>query len=235
MASPGAWIMHPLESMPPILTEEDITTVSQNKIIEFYQGVKMLVLIRANSFPDELIDAVRSHPAIEFDQILYEALTAGVFMDVGWVDDWLHAVTELSARMRGFPRALKRRIHVLEAAARAPGAGVNQDRDQNMEDSAPVFRFLDLPIEVRQRVYRLFLLKQSIVVCDWAAGISPKGVRRRTDYDVRVGRDDRRTTYQVRALGRGQGIDLAIMSLNKQTYKEASQVFYEENSFKFLG
>jgi hypothetical protein len=235
MASSSPWIKHALESLPPILTEEDITKVSPAKISEFYQGVKMLVLIRANSFPDELIEAVQSRPAVEFDQVLYAALSSGVFMDVGWVDDWLHAVNELSVRMEGFPRELKKRIHVLEAAARAPGGLFNPDQDMNMEDLPSVFRFLDLPKPIRERIYRFLLLKESIVVCDWAAGVTPTGVLRRTDYDVRVNRETRRTTYQVRALGRGRRTDLKILSLNKQIYEEASQIFYGENTFKFLG
>jgi hypothetical protein len=235
MAPSWGWIIHSLEATPAILTEEDITTASSGKITEFYQGVKTLMLLRLGGLPQDLREDLISHPALDFYGILYAAVDSGMYRDIGWVEEWSHAVTEVSIRMRGYPRELRKQIRLVAVASRTPSCRQAIVEKEKIIDTDPTLLFLDLPKKIRYQVYRYLLVKESIIVCDWAAGSDVKSVKRRTDYDVRVGKEQRRTTYQVRAMGKKQEIDLAIMRVNKQIADESATVFYGENTFRFLG
>jgi len=235
MAPSGGWIIHSLEATPAILTEEDITTASSRKITEFYQGVKTLMLLRLGDLPQDLREDLINSPALDFYGILYAAVDSGMYRDIGWVEEWSHAVTEVSIRMRGYPKELRKQIRLVAVASRTPSCRQAIVEKEKRIGTDPTFLFLDLPKKIRYQVYRHLLVKESIIVCDWAVGSDVKSVKRRTDYDVRVGKEQRRTTYQVRAMGKKQEIDLAIMMVNKQIADESATVFYGENTFRFLG
>lgn len=235
MALSGGWIIHSLEATPAILTEEDITTASLGKITEFYEGVKTLMLIRLGGLPQDLREDLISRPALDFYGIPYAAVDSEMYRDIGWVEEWSHAVTEVSIRMRGYPRELRKQLRQVAVAVRIPSGRQAIVEKEKIIDTDLAFLFLDLPKKIRYQVYRHLLVKENIIVCDWAAGTDVKSIRRRTDYDVRVGKDQRRTTYQVRAMGKKQEIDLAIMRVNKQIADESATVFYGENTFQFLG
>ncbi|KAF2492589.1 hypothetical protein BU16DRAFT_619980 [Lophium mytilinum] len=229
------WIIHSLEATPAILTEEDITTASLEKITEFYQGVKMLMLLRLGDLPQDLRDVLINRPALDFYGILYAAVDSGMYTDISWVEEWSHAVTEVSIRMRGYPRELRKQMRLIADASRTPSGRQAVVEKEKRSDTDRKFLFLDLPEKIRDQVYRHLLVKESIIICDWAAGSDVQSVKRRTDYEVRVGKEQRRTTYQVRAIGKKQEIDLAIMRANKQIADESAKVFYGENTLRFLG
>ena len=229
------WIIHSLEATPAFLTEEDMTTASLGKITEFYRGVKTLMLLRLGGLPQDLREDFISRSALDFYGVLYAAVDSGMYRDISWVEEWSHAVTEVSIRMRGYPRELRKQIRLITVASRTPSCRQAIIEKEKIIDMDPTFLFLDLPNKIRYQVYRHLLVKESIIICDWAVGSDVKSVKRRTDYDVRVGKKQRRTTYQVRAMGKKQEIDLAIMRVNKQIADESATVFYGENTFQFLG
>jgi hypothetical protein len=229
------WIIHSLEATPAILTEEDVTTAPSETIKEFYQGVKTLMLLRLASLPRDLQDVLSSRPATDVYDILYTAVDSGMYMDISWVEEWSHAVTEVSNRMRGYPRELRKQTRLITLASRRPSDRQAIAKKDKTIDTNPTFRFIDLPKKVKFQIYQHILVKDSIVVCDWTPRSDVKSVKRRTDYDVRVGKVQRRTTYQVRAMGKKQEIDLAIMRINKQIADESAKVFYGRNTFRFLG
>lgn len=235
MALSKGWIMHSLDKTPAIVTDEDIVTASSEKTTEFYQGVKMLMLLRLGDLPQDLLDALNSCSALDFYGTLYAAVDSGMHMDISWIEEWSHAVTEISIRMRGYPKELRRQIKLIATASREPSGRQAIIEKEKIINTDQTFPFLNLPRNVRYQVYRHLLVKESIIVCDWAAGSHVKSVQRRTDYDVRIGKEQRRTTYQVRAMGNEQEIDLAIMRVNKQIAYESEKVFYGENTFQFLG
>src|SRR5436190_11134177 len=108
MAPSRAWIIHSFQATPAILTEEDITTASLGKITEFYQGVKTLMLLRLGGLPEDLREDFISRSALDFYGVLYAAVDSGMYRDISWVEEWSHAVTEVSIRMRGYPRELRK-------------------------------------------------------------------------------------------------------------------------------
>jgi len=193
------------------------------------------MLLRLGGLPRDLREDLISCPALNFYGILYAAVDLGMYKDIGWVEEWPHAVTEASIRMRGYPRELRKQITLVAVASRTPSGRQAIVEKEKIIDTDPAFLFLDLLKKIRYQVYRHLLVKESIIVCDWAAGSDVKSVKRRTDYDVRVGKEERHTTYQVRAIGKKQEIDLAIMGVNKQIADKSATVFYGENTFQFLG
>jgi len=191
--------------------------------------------LRLGGLPQDLREDLISCSALDFYGVLYAAVDSGMYRDMSWVEEWFHAVTEVSIRMRGYPRELRKQIRLVVVASRTPSCRQAIVEEEKTIDTDPTFLFLDLPKKIRYQVYRHLLVKESIIVCDWAAGSDIKSVKRRTDYDVRVGKEQRRTTYQVRVMGKKQEIDLAIMRVNKQIADESATVFYSENAFRFLG
>ena len=76
-----------LEVTPAILTEEDIMIASLGKITEFYQGVKMLMLLRLGGLPQDLWEDFISHLALDFYGVLYAAVDSGIYRDISWVEE----------------------------------------------------------------------------------------------------------------------------------------------------
>ena len=235
MAVSAGWITHSLEATPAFLTEEDLTTVSLGKITEFYEGAKTLMLIRLGGLPQDIREDLTSRPALDFYSALLAAVDSGVYRDVDWVEEWSHAVSEVSIRMRGHPRELRKQMKQVVVVSQKPSGGRADVGKEKIKDPDPGFHFLNLPKKIRYQIYRHLLVKGSIIICDWAVRREVKSVKRRTDYDVRVGKEQRRTTYQVRAAGKKQRVDLGIMGVNKQIANESTALFYSENKFRFLG
>lgn len=230
------WINYPLGNTPAIITEDDLSYESPARITEFHQGVRFLMILHgSDNVPFELKQKYHSTASDGFFQALYEVVDSGEYMATGWVDEYVHAAEEISFRMRGYPKKMRLQLRDLRVAERSP-SGRKLEDNYDIIMSRPPFRgFLDLPAEIRDRIYQLLLVRDSIVVADWAVGTKLENVRRRTDYDVRVSRENRRTTYTVRVESRVLWIGMGIMGVNQQIYRESSQIFYGENTFKFLG
>lgn len=228
--APGGtnWINYSLRNTPAIIPEDDLTRESPARISDFYQGVRFLMILHGSDrVPLDLQQNYHRITSDGFFQVLYDAVNSGEYMATGWVDEYVQAAEEISFRMRGYPRKMRLQLRDLREAERCP-SGPKIDR--------PRFRgFLDLPEQVRNRIYQLLLVRDAIAVTDWAVGTKMGSIRRRTDYDVRVFKDSRRTTYTVRVQGRVSWIGVGIMQVNRQIYNESAQIFYGENTFKFLG
>lgn len=241
---PSNWIRHAISSTPVHLTEEDLAQVDEGKIHEFFQSVKFLALIR-HAFPADLYAALRQCHSSEFSHVLVKAVSSGSFMETGWVDEYFHSCEEVSFRMRGYPRMCRSQWRSLREAASLNGCNHFPSQVHDTQSSTPGlvsqksksdhFRFLDLPSEVRNRIYRLLLYRDPVVVGDWnVTSVSP-ALFRRTEYEVVVAGSQwpRRTTYTVRH--DGKRMSLSIMQVNRKIHDEASRIFYSENTFKLLG
>ncbi|CAD6587914.1 MAG: hypothetical protein ASARMPRED_003274 [Alectoria sarmentosa] len=109
--------------------------------------------------------------------------------------------------------------------------------DQTDESTKPAFPFLKLPAELRVRIYR-YLLHAHGDICigkfDAHTSESSKGRLRRhfPEREVTSLLEDygKMRMYKVNATG----VNPAFMSVNRQTYLEASKIFYSENCFKFF-
>lgn len=158
MALSGGWILHSLEATPAILTEEDFTTPSLGKITEFYERVKTLMLVRLGSLPQDLRDDLTSRPALDFHGSLSPVVDSGMYSDISWVAEWTHAVTEVSIRMRGYPRELRKQLRQAAVVSRTPSGRQAIVEKEKIIDMNPVFPFLKLPKKIRYQLYRLLLV-----------------------------------------------------------------------------
>ena len=148
MAPSRGWIIHLLEATPAILTEEDITIVSSGKITEFYQRVKTLMLLRLGGLPQDLGGDLINRSALDFYGVLYAAVDSGMYRDITWVEEWSHAVTEVSIRMRGYPRELRKQIRLITVASRTPSCRQAIVEKEKIIDTEMKFLFLDLPKKI---------------------------------------------------------------------------------------
>ncbi|KAF1987405.1 hypothetical protein K402DRAFT_420221 [Aulographum hederae CBS 113979] len=245
------WIHHTVENTPSFLTSEDLKSVGEGVILNFYQGLKFLSNLRS-TFPSGLELRLRVVRAQEYCSLLEHAISSGAFMDTGWVDQYFSVAQEMSCRMRGYPKECKAQWRELrEAVVKQEARGWDeqpvQSRTQRRDPLMPKlakksFRFLDLPNNVRNEVYMILFLREAISIGDWDFDwleTQSKNNRlvRRTEYDVfdHKRKTMRRTTYTARSLGKKIFMWLNIMQVNKQIHKEAAQIFYGENKFQFLG
>ena len=223
-----------MNKSPSFLTEEDIQTVEKDRLLQFYTGLRLTFMIRASDIPLSLRDT----NAECFFAVLYEEINSGEYMDVGWVDAYVQAAHEISYRMQGHPRELRKQISELKKATQLPSGHRRMKIDSKTDDHKE-YSFLYLDSKIRTRIYRHLLLAESIIIADWCLGSLErlKSIQRRTEYDVYdiKSRQLRRTTYTVRINGRTPFFAIGIMGTCRKVYEETSRVFYEENKFQFLG
>jgi hypothetical protein len=229
-----SWIPYPLDESPAIITNEDIQTVNGDRILQFYTGLRLTFMIRASDIPQSLRD---SH-ALSFYAVLFEEVNSGEYMDVGWVDEYVHAAGEISHRMKGYPKELRKQISELKKVIQLP-FGSRRVVVETKPTSNSKYAFLALDPKIRSRIYKHLLLGESIVIADWSLGTLErlKSIQRRTEYDVYNSRSKQlhRTTYMVRVEGSVPFFNLGIMETCRQVYEETSRIFYEQNIFRFLG
>lgn len=92
----------------------------------------------------------------------------------------------------------------------------------------PAFPFLKLPAELRVQIYR-YLLRDDIYI-DASKVLKERYWRCYDSDDLPENGMTYRDMYRVTAIG----LHPAILSVNRQTYLEASRVLYSENCFKFF-
>jgi hypothetical protein len=234
------WVTHTLSSVPPFLTEEDLKSAPEARISEFHSGLKVLFLIRNRTLPLDLLPYVKVMQASRLPELLTEVLVSGLYMDLDFCEEYFNCAEEVSQRMRGFPKeclAMWRKLRALQIDAAASGLKANDTNANANSYPNTSFTFLQLPMEIRQRIYRILLYRGTLEIGDWAFDTKVTGLLRRTEYEAFDWRKryPRRTTYTVRDPVRRTQMDLNIMLANKQIHSEAAKVFYGENTFKFLG
>lgn len=232
--TPKVWIPYSISESPAILTDEDIVSAKSDQILEFYTGLRITFMIRAESLPETITEST----ANTLFTYLFHEIDSDEYMDVGWVDEYIHAAQEISHRMRGHPKELRKQIAKLQRANQTP-SGRRKLRHAKRVKSKAGEKFLALPQKVRDRIYRLLLVRGSVTICDWSVASirAMKSISRRTEYDVHDSHSKslKRTTYSVRTEGYDNPVGLGIMGVCRQTYLESSKIFYEENQFRFLG
>lgn len=244
------WIPYSVSDTPSFITSDDLQTVPDSKILEYFSSVKLIFSVRTPGMPGELQGRLKACPASELCALLKSCIISGL-MDTGWIDDYEHATEEISARMGGYPRVCLpqwRKLRLARSGGIDMDSGpstVHQASSLSISASAPIpagaslsrFRFLDLPAKVRQRIFALLFFRGDIHIGDWSCDVTPPGFSKRTEYDVYDSYEGRlrRTSYTVRDLSSTEPFDFSIMLGNKQLSSEASEVFYGKNTFKFLG
>jgi hypothetical protein len=205
---PLNWVKYPVSGvLSPELTAEDLEFVTFARIDEYYQGVKLLWLIRTNNLPNELRMKIQETIPGNVCQVLEDAVKSGV-MDTGWADDYYHAIEEVSWRMGGFPKDLlksHRRLKTLLTQpyqeAGQPFQNIPKDtKSTNNSKESGKHDFFKLPHAVRQRIYQFSLVRGTIRISDYDPDYNPKGLFRRTEYEIydTKKRRYRRTKYQLR-------------------------------------
>ncbi|QDS69477.1 hypothetical protein FKW77_006397 [Venturia effusa] len=240
MPLPMNWIKVPgyRHVLPPELTSEDLDFARYDKIHEYYLFVKLLWLIRSQTLPNDLkIDVKESIPA-DVCRTLHHAVKLGA-MDTGWVDEYFTISEEVSVRMHGFPRDfLKQQRRLQSLINNPPNPDVESTTRSQPTKKSSGFHFLQLSRAIRDRIYRLLMVRRSdIQIGDFDFGVQPTGLFRRTEYELydTKTRRPRRTTYTVRMVQFEFPINFNVMLLNKTICKEAQKIFYGENTFAFLG
>jgi hypothetical protein len=185
MPLPLNWIKHPVHGvLSPELTSEDLEFSKYDRIHEYYQSVKLLWLIRTSHLSDDLkLDVKESTPA-DVCQTLTNAVKLGA-MDTGWAEEYFQISEEISWRMNGFPRDfLKQTRRLKSVLSNPPNYEPTPASQPKLSKKSCGFHFLRLPTNVRERIYRLLLVRGSIEIGDFDFGIEPKGLLRRTEYAV---------------------------------------------------
>lgn len=199
MPLPLNWIKVPghRHVLPPELTSEELEFARYDKIHEYYLFVKLLWLIRSQTLPTDLKIDVRESTPADICQILHNAVKLGA-MDTGWADEYFTISEEVSVRMGGFPRDFlkqQRRLQSLINDPPVPNA-IPMSKSKPTGKTAG-FHFLELPNAIRMRLYRLLLVRRSdIQIGDFDFGVEPRGLFRRTEYELYDNKDrrQRRTT-----------------------------------------
>lgn len=226
------WIRHPFSETVGKLEAADKITVSEAQTGEFHERVRLLCLLRS-TLPEEVKASLRSAEAFQFFAILRNAVVSSRLPDASAAaSDYAHAIDVTSRQMGGCPKICQKNVRTLKKCAdRMPKTPWKPTKDY--------FDFLGLPRDVRMRIYRLLLYRGNICVVDWLYEKDLEAVvERRTEHKLSVDGADQRATYMVRCElpnRKDSRIHVDIMAANRQTYAEASEVFYGENCFRFLG
>lgn len=222
------WIVHALSTTPEIITNEDVTRVPVSRLQEFYSRVQKELLygamISGGSLPFALQERIARGEAEHMATILEEALHYDDVMDSGWINDYFRICDQFSRNMSGYPkrccgewRALKNSYAGCKRVKLPPPPSTTNKKTEVKQ----LFRFLDLPIKIRSRIYALLLPCESFTVSDWALDSKPRVYIRRTEYDVVDWNErKRRTTYIVLSSARAH---LNLMLVNRLLYQELGE------------
>ena len=93
----------------------------------------------------------------------------------------------------------------------------------------PAFPFLKLPAELRTQVYRYLLHALHDICIDSSEAAKERFWRRAGREPSKIWKTSRKNRYRVTAIG----LHPAILSVNWQTYLEATRILYSENRFSF--
>ncbi|OCK82964.1 hypothetical protein K432DRAFT_402428 [Lepidopterella palustris CBS 459.81] len=238
------WIAHTVSTTPLPITSDDLTTVSQSRIDDYYHKVHAHLFYGIDkvggTLPAEIQERLSGCAPQDVSAVLERAIVVGSVMDSGWLEDYFRVTEVTSLLMDGYPKGCLGQWRKLRDAAAgrkevestAGRRGENRSnssvkRDSNVTEKP--FRLLGLPEEIREKVYRLVLGFDSLTVSDWSVGSVPSALVRRTEYDVPFPdtSNTRRTTYIILTSNPRLGTELNLLLANRQIHREAAKVLYD--------
>ncbi|KAF2795110.1 hypothetical protein K505DRAFT_302752 [Melanomma pulvis-pyrius CBS 109.77] len=238
------WINHTPSATPLIKTNDDIQHVAPSQISDFFILVQKEFLHGATqsggSLPQQLHDEASACDASLVAGVLGSAVGEGSVMDSGWIDDYFCICERVSGAMGGYPKVCLQQWRAVRDAIAGrmiahDGARAASTRNKSAKKEEKPFRFLDLPEQIRRKIYRLVVPHGTLIVSDWAFGSVPSSVLRRTEYDVLdVNGELRRTTYTVHSATPVYHLQLNLMLTNRSVAREISEQLYS-CKFEFRG
>ncbi|KAF2001642.1 hypothetical protein P154DRAFT_521678 [Amniculicola lignicola CBS 123094] len=227
------WITHTISLTPSIKTEDDIIHTPLSQIASFFNYVYQEFLHGTTTqagcvLPVDLYkEACTASPDV-LAAAIERVIREGGVMDCGWLEDYWTICELVSAHMGGYPKVCLKEWRGIRNAV-AGFISAQQAGEQRKEEKAIVpFRFLDLPEEVRERVYSFLIPTGRVAVSDWAIGCLPDTVVKRTEYDVPdVNGDTRRSTYLVQTPNLSAYPYLNIMLSNRSIFNATANLLYD--------